>query len=85
MFPLADLVSPEGDLLLDTLDFGSDKLPHPVVICSRTDDYKKALEYVSNVKVVNDIGAGSQDDYYPCKRNCHGISANNLSPLKCGI
>ena len=56
-----------------------------MVICSRSDDYKKALEYVSNVKVVNDIGACSQDDDYPSKRNCHGFSANNLSPLKCGI
>ena len=54
MFPFIDLVSPEGDLLLDTLDFESDWLLQPVVTWSRSDDYKKALEYVSNGKVVND-------------------------------
>ena len=52
---LADLVGPECHLLLDTLSIESDWLLQPVVTCPRSDDYSKALEYVSNVKVVNDI------------------------------
>ena len=52
---LADLVGPESDLLLDTLGIESDWLLQPVATWPRSDDYSKALEYVSNVKVVNDI------------------------------
>ena len=50
MFPLAVLVGPESALLLDTLDFESDWLLQPMVAWSRSDDYKKVLEYISNVK-----------------------------------
>ena len=55
VFPLADLVSQESDLLFDTLHFVSGWLLQPVVTWARSDDYKKAVEYVSNVRVVNDI------------------------------
>ena len=55
MFPLAVPVGQKSGLLLDTVDFESDWLLQPMVAWSRSDDYKKALEYVSNVKVVNDI------------------------------
>ncbi|KAG0723910.1 hypothetical protein GWK47_041758 [Chionoecetes opilio] len=52
---LADLVGPESHLLLDTLGIEYDWLLQPVATWPRSDDYSKALEYVSNVKVVNDI------------------------------
>ena len=55
MSPLDDLTSPESGLLLDTPDFESDWLLQPVLTWSRSDDYKKALEYVNNGKVVSDI------------------------------
>ena len=55
MSPLDDLTSPESGLLLDTPDFESDWLLQPVLTWSRSDEYKKALEYVSNGKVVTDI------------------------------
>ncbi|KAG0725176.1 hypothetical protein GWK47_039105 [Chionoecetes opilio] len=49
------LVGPESHLLLDTLGIEYDWLLQPVATWPRSDDYSKALEYVSNVKVVNDI------------------------------
>ncbi|KAG0723598.1 hypothetical protein GWK47_042397 [Chionoecetes opilio] len=52
---LADLVGPESHLLLDTLGIEYDWLLQPVATWPRSDDYSKALEYVSSVKVVNDI------------------------------
>ena len=62
MFPLADLVSPESDLLLDTLNFESDWLLKPVVTWSKNDDYKRAVEYARNVRVVNDISGRVVND-----------------------
>ncbi|KAG0727483.1 hypothetical protein GWK47_003996 [Chionoecetes opilio] len=52
---LADLFGPESHLLLDTLGIEYDWLLQPVATWPRSDDYSKPLEYVSNVKVVNDI------------------------------
>ena len=52
---LADLVGPESTLLLDTLDIESDWLLQPVATWPRSDDDRKALEYISIVNVVNDI------------------------------
>ena len=52
---LPDLIGPESHLLLDTLGIECDWLLQPVSTWSGSDGYNKALEYVRNVKVVNDI------------------------------
>ncbi|KAG0717894.1 hypothetical protein GWK47_053527 [Chionoecetes opilio] len=51
----ADLVGPESHLLLDTLGIEYDGFCSLWRHGQGVDDYSKALEYVSNVKVVNDI------------------------------
>ena len=52
---LADLIGPEIHLLFDTLDIESNWFLQPVVTWPRSDDYSKALDYIRNAKVVNDI------------------------------
>lgn len=52
---LVDLVGPESHFLLDTLSVGSDWLLKPVEAWPDDDDYNTALEYVTSLKVVNDV------------------------------
>ena len=52
---LVDLIGPESHFLFDVLSIGSDLLLEPVESWTGNENYNKALEYVRNVRVLNDI------------------------------
>lgn len=52
---LVDLIGPESHFLLDVLSTGSDWLVEPVESWPENENYNKELEYVRNIKVLNDI------------------------------
>ncbi|KAK8384918.1 hypothetical protein O3P69_014467 [Scylla paramamosain] len=52
---LVDLISPESHFLLDILSIGPDWLLDWFESWPEKEDYKKALEHVRNLRVVNDI------------------------------
>ena len=52
---LVHLIGPESHLLFDILNIRPDWLLDPVESWPENDDYQKALEYVANLKVANDV------------------------------